>query len=256
MTPVLSGHDLVRTFRSQRGETRALSKVSVEVPERGAVGIVGESGAGKSTLLRLLLALDSPDSGEIRYRGERLHRRDRGRLRDFRRAVQPVFQDPRSSLNPRMRVGAIIAEPLRSLRVPGDHRAMVAGLLRDVGLDPETADRYPAEFSGGQRQRIAIARALGPSPAVLVADEPVSALDVTVRQQILALLGRLRDERGMALVMVSHDMAIVGQLCEEVVVMREGQVMEAGPTEGVFRDPAHPYTRQPLPAVPQLPDTP
>ncbi|WP_127573911.1 ABC transporter ATP-binding protein [Georgenia faecalis] len=252
--PILSGRGLGRTFRSQRGTTTALDGVSLDVHPGRGIGVVGESGAGKSTLLRLLLGLDRPDTGEVRYRGEPLRRRDKAQLRGFRTDVQPVFQDPRSSLDPRMRVADVVAEPLRSLRIPGDHPARVAELLVLVGLDADAGERYPAEFSGGQRQRIAIARALAPSPAVLVADEPVSALDVTVRRQIITLLAGLRQELGMALVMVSHDMAIVGQLCEDVVVMRDGRVVEAGPTARVFTRPEHPYTRQLLAAVPQLPD--
>jgi peptide/nickel transport system ATP-binding protein len=164
-----------------------------------------------------------------------------------------VFQDPRSSLDPRMRIGAVVAEPLRSLRVPGDHRARVASVLEAVGLDPDVASRYPAQFSGGQRQRIAIARALAPSPSVLVADEPVSALDVSVRGQVVDLLQRLAVERGLTLVLVSHDIAIVGRLCERTVVLHHGRVVEEGVTATVLADPQEPYTRRLLAAVPQLP---
>src|SRR5690606_2426332 len=251
--PILRAADLSRTFASPTRSTTALAGVSLAVPARRSLGIVGESGAGKSTLLRLLLGLDRPDSGTVHFRGEELRPRDRALMRRFRREVQVVFQDPRSSLDPRMRVRDIVAEPLRSLRVPGDHRARVAELLAAVGLDPDMAERYPAQFSGGQRQRIAIARALAPRPSVLIADEPVSALDVTVRQQILALLDRLREELGMSLVMVSHDMAVVGRLCEDVLIMRAGRQVEAGPTREVFRDPQEAYTRELLAAVPQLP---
>ncbi|HLT83375.1 MAG TPA: ABC transporter ATP-binding protein [Phototrophicaceae bacterium] len=251
--PILRATDLSRTFATPTRSTTALAGVSLAVPARRSLGIVGESGAGKSTLLRLLLGLDRPDSGTVHFRGEELRPRDRALMRRFRREVQVVFQDPRSSLDPRMRVRDIVAEPLRSLRVPGDHRARVAELLAAVGLDPDMAERYPAQFSGGQRQRIAIARALAPRPSVLIADEPVSALDVTVRQQILALLDRLREELGMSLVMVSHDMAVVGRLCEDVLIMRAGRQVEAGPTREVFRDPQEAYTRELLAAVPQLP---
>ena len=251
--PILRATDLSRTFATPTRSTTALAGVSLAVPARRSLGIVGESGAGKSTLLRLLLGLDRPDSGTVHFRGEELRPRDRALMRRFRREVQVVFQDPRSSLDPRMRVRDIVAEPLRSLRVPGDHRARVAELLAAVGLDPDMAERYPAQFSGGQRQRIAIARALAPRPSVLIADEPVSALDVTVRQQILALLDRLREELGMSLVMVSHDMAVVGRLCEDVLIMRAGRQVEAGPTREVFRAPQEAYTRELLAAVPQLP---
>lgn len=246
--PLLSADRVTRVF----GTTRALDGVDLAVHAGRSVGIVGESGSGKSTLLRLLLGLDSPTSGTLRFRGEELHRKDRGLLRRLRRDVQVVFQDPRSSLDPRMTVGAAIAEPLRSLRVPGDHRSRVAEVLRAVGLDPDITSRYPAQFSGGQRQRIAIARALAPSPSVLIADEPVSALDVSVRAQVVALLDRLRAEQGLTLVLVSHDIGIVGQLCEETVVLHDGRVVEQGATARVLADPAQPYTRRLLSAVPRL----
>lgn len=252
--PILSAHDLRRSYGTGARSTTALDGVSLTVPEGGSVGIVGESGAGKSTLLRMLLGLEYPDSGEVRLRGRLVTRRDRAVMRALRQDVQVVFQDPRSSLDPRMKVGQSIAEPLRAQRLPGPHRERVAELLRAVGLEPEMADRHPAEFSGGQRQRIAIARALAPRPSVLVADEPVSALDVTVRRGILALLRELRAQSGMALVMVSHDMAVVGQLCEHVAVMRAGQVIESGVTAEIFADPQQEYTRDLLAAVPQLPE--
>jgi peptide/nickel transport system ATP-binding protein len=235
------------------GGTRALDGVDLRVEAGRSLGIVGESGSGKSTLLRLLLGLDAPTTGEVRYRGEVLDRRDRRLLRRLRADVQPVFQDPRSSLDPRMRIGAVVAEPLRSLRVPGDHRARVAEVLASVGLEPDVVDRYPAQFSGGQRQRIAIARALAPSPSVLVADEPVSALDVSVRGQVVELLRRLAREQGLTLVLVSHDIAIVGRLCERTVVLHHGRVVEEGATAGLLAAPREPYTRRLLAAVPQLP---
>lgn len=248
MTTLLSTEQVSRSF----GATRALDGVDLNVEAGRSVGIVGESGSGKSTLLRLLLGLDSPTAGTVRYRGEVLDRRDRGLLRRLRRDVQVVFQDPRSSLDPRMTVGAAIAEPLRSLKIPGDHRARVAEVLLAVGLDPDVIGRYPAQFSGGQRQRIAIARALAPAPSVLIADEPVSALDVSVRAQVVALLDRLRAEQGLTLVLVSHDIGIVGQLCEDTVVLHQGRVVERGATGQVLADPAEAYTRRLLAAVPRL----
>ncbi len=250
--PLLEAVGVARSFSG----TRALDGVGLRVDAGRSVGIVGESGSGKSTLLRLLLGLDSPTAGEVRYRGDVLDRRGRaGRalLRRLRADVQPVFQDPRSSLDPRMRIGAVVAEPLRSLRVPGDHRARVAAVLTSVGLDPDVASRYPAQFSGGQRQRIAIARALAPSPSVLVADEPVSALDVSVRGAVVELLQRLAAEQGLTLVLVSHDIAIVGRLCERTVVLHGGRVVEAGATASVLANPREPYTRRLLAAVPRLP---
>lgn len=250
---ILSAHSLTRRYGTGPRATMALDGVSLAIPEGGSVGIVGESGAGKSTLLRMLLGLETPDSGEVRLRDQLVTRRNRALMRSLRREVQVVFQDPRSSLDPRMTVGSSIAEPLRAQRLPGPHRARVAELLSAVGLEPGMAARHPTEFSGGQRQRIAIARALAPRPSVLIADEPVSALDVTVRRGILALLRQLRSETGMALVMVSHDMAVVGQLCDDVVVMRGGHVIEAGPTAELFTNPRQTYTRELLAAVPQLP---
>ncbi len=253
MTAYLRLDNVSRTFGRGDNVTHALKNVTLDVVAGQSVGIVGESGAGKSTILKLLMALDRPTAGRVLYRGEELAHRNRSVMRDFRSNVQIVFQDPRSSLDPRMSVGAIIAEPLRSLGIPGDHTARVREVLRWVGLDEAAANKYPAQFSGGQRQRIAIARALAPSPQVLVADEPVSALDVSVRSQIIELLQRLKHELGMTLIMVSHDMAIVGQLCEQTVVLREGVIEEAGATFDVLTNPQAEYTKKLLAAVPQLP---
>lgn len=243
---------VTRVFGSGGKSNRALDGVSLTVTKGNSLGIVGESGAGKTTILKLLMGLDSPSTGEVSFQGQRLNRRDRAQMREFRAKVQIVFQDPRSSLNPRMTVGQIISEPLRSLKIAGDHDARVTEVLEWVGLDPQDRRKFPAQFSGGQRQRIAIARALAPSPLVLVADEPVSALDVSVRGQIIDLLARLKQELGLTLIMVSHDMAIVGQLCEETLVLKEGKVCEFGATQQVFTDPQSSYTRQLLNAVPRL----
>jgi peptide/nickel transport system ATP-binding protein len=191
--------------------------------------------------------LEKPTSGTVLYQGNPLT----GSLREFRKHVQIVFQDPMSSLDPRMRVHDILAEPLRALGT-GDEKTRVPGLLDAVGLPASAARLYPREFSGGQRQRIAIARALGPNPDVLVADEPVSALDVSVRAQILNLLKRLRREYNLTLVFVSHDMAVVRHLCDEIVVLYRGQVVETGGTDQVYAEPAHEYTRALLAAVPTL----
>jgi ABC-type microcin C transport system duplicated ATPase subunit YejF len=249
--PILSGSQLTRRFQ---GRSRpALDGMDVAVRPGVSVGIVGESGAGKSTLLRLLLGVDRPSSGEVRFAGKPL---DQVRPREFRRHVQVVFQDPRSSLNPRMSVASIVGEPLRSLRIGADRAARaerVAEVLTAVGLRPEDGRRYPHEFSGGQRQRIAIARALAPAPRILLADEPVSALDVSVRLQIIDLLRDLVDRLGLTLALVSHDLAIVSQLCQEVLVMRHGRVVERGATADVLTRPADEYTRALLAAIPQLP---
>jgi len=251
--PVLAMRDVHKSFGRGIRTTPVLHGIDLEITAGSSLGIVGESGAGKTTILSLLMALSSPTSGTIEFNGAPLRRGRVGRMSEFRRAVQLVFQDPRSSLNPRMSVGRIIREPLESLDIPGDHRARVADLLESVGLEPGMESRFPGEFSGGQRQRIAIARALAPRPEVLVADEPVSALDVSVRAQIVELLARLKEQFGMTLVMVSHDIAIVGQLCEEMVILRDGRIEETGPTPRVLTAPRAAYTRRLLEAVPRLP---
>src|SRR5581483_11822810 len=205
------------------------------------LGVVGESGSGKTTLMRLLLGLERPDQGTVSYLGK-----------DLRREVQVVFQDPASALDPRMRVAEIITEPLRVLRLPGDRQARLFELLDAVGLPRDAAGRYPHEFSGGQRQRIAIARALAPHPRVLIGDEPVSALDVSVRAQILNLLEDLRAGFDLTLVLVSHDLSVVRHMCERVLVMSRGEVVEQGPSREIFRSPKHPYTRLLLDSIPTL----
>ncbi|ROT33287.1 ABC transporter ATP-binding protein [Micromonospora sp. HM5-17] len=248
---ILTGQHLTRRYPGRPAP--ALDDVDVNIRAGTSLGIVGESGAGKSTLLRLLLGVDRPTSGQVRFAGQPLDRVD---ARDFRRQVQVVFQDPRSSLDPRMSVASIIAEPLRSLRLAPnrEERARrVAEVLTAVGLHPDDGRRYPHEFSGGQRQRIAIARALAPRPRLLLADEPVGALDVSVRQQIVDLLRELVDRYGLTLVLVSHDLAVVSQLCAQVMVLRDGRVVESGATDRVLTEPADAYTRMLLSAVPRLP---
>lgn len=239
------------------GDGRAvLTDVSVALAPGDSLGLVGESGAGKSTLLRLLLGLARPSRGRVLFDGVPLDARDRTAMRRFRSAVQPIYQDPFSSLDPRMRVGQSIAEPLRSLRIPGDHRARVAELLRAVDLPTDAADRYPDAFSGGQRQRIAIARALAPRPQLLLADEPVSALDTSVRMQVIELLQRLAQEQGIGFLLVSHDLTIVSALCARTAVIESGRIVETAPTRAVLTAPEHPYTRQLLASVPRLPASP
>ncbi|RDI60338.1 ABC transporter ATP-binding protein [Nocardia pseudobrasiliensis] len=237
-------------FREPRRMRHAVRDVGLTLEEGSHLGIVGESGSGKSTLLRLLLALDRPDSGEVRYRGRAVAGRD---LHGFRREVQVVLQDPLSSLNPQLSVGHSIAEPLRCLRVPGDHRQRVAELLMAVGMEPDAARRYPHQFSGGQRQRIAIARALAPDPKVLVGDEPFSALDIPTRAQIMGLLKGLADRLGLTLIIVSHDMAVVQSMCDRLLVLKDGVVVERGEVGAILERPEHPYTRTLLEAVPVLP---
>lgn len=215
-----------------------------------SLGVIGESGSGKSTLVRLLAALDSPSSGSLHYRGRPL---PRGRAaRSFRRDTGIVFQDPHSSLDPRMTVGQIVAEPLRGLGIRGDRRSRVAEVLDDVGLASPIAARYPHELSGGQRQRVALARAVSHRPRILIADEPVSALDVTVRAQILDLLQGLKRTLDLTLILVSHDIAIVRDLCDDVAVMQSGRILEHGDAARLLTRPQHPYTRSLLESIPSL----
>ncbi|WP_410631365.1 ABC transporter ATP-binding protein [Amycolatopsis sp. cmx-4-83] len=229
----------------------AVRDVDLALEEGARLGIVGESGSGKSTLLRLLLALERPDAGAVHYRGRPVTGRD---LTWFRRDVQVVLQDPYSSLNPRTVVRDIVAEPLECLRIPGDHDQRVEELLAAVGLEPDALWRYPHEFSGGQRQRIALARALAPRPKVLVGDEPFSALDAAVRAQIVDLVAGLAADFGLSLVLVSHDIGVVQQLCDRLIVLKDGEVVERGATADVLGAPRRPYTRALLDAVPQLPE--
>jgi len=242
-------------FHYRHGEP-VLRSVSVALEPGESLGLVGESGAGKTTLLRLLLGLAAPTDGRVLFEGAPVDLRDRRGMRRFRRAVQPVFQDPFSSLDPRMRVGDSIAEPMRSLGLPLDRAARaarVAELLAAVELPADAAGRFPEAFSGGQRQRIAIARALAPEPRLLLADEPVSALDTSVRMTVIELFLRLARERGIAMLLVSHDLTIVSALCARMAVLEGGRVVEEGPTARVLGDPRHPYTARLLSAVPRLP---
>jgi peptide/nickel transport system ATP-binding protein len=246
--------------RGAGAQVQALDDVTLAIEPGERLGIVGESGSGKTTLLRLLAGLDAPSQGEVRFQGSRLDRRDPASLARLRSSVQLVFQDPRSSLDPRMRVGDIVTEPLRSRRlrragdIPPDPAARLAEVLAAVDLPADAAGRYPHEFSGGQRQRIAIARALAPNPAILLADEPVSALDVSVRAQVLNLITDLVRTMNLTLVLVSHDLAVVRHLCDHVAVIQRGRVVEAGPVADVYGRPASDYTAALLAAVPRLPE--
>lgn len=256
--PLISVRDLQRVYTMPRTSLRrpptrvtALRGVSFDVRKGQRFGIVGESGSGKSTLLRLLCALDQPTAGSIRFAGLQITGRKERELRFLRKELQIVFQDPMGSLNPRMRVRDIICEPLVAQREP-DRQERLDELLAAVGLPSDAAGRFPHQFSGGQRQRIAIARALAPRPSVLVADEPVSALDVSVQAQILNLLADLVERFGITLVFVSHDLSVVRHVCDTVAVLHEGQIVETGPTERIHTAPQHPYTRRLIAAVPTL----
>ena len=252
--PLLAADGAEVTYRRSGRPFVALHDVTFCVEAGERVGVVGGSGSGKTTLARLLLGLIQPSRGTVSFKGTRTDGLQERALADLRGGASMVFQDPNSSLNPRMRVGDIIAEPLRSplLRrrghLPARGSAAVEQSLEAVGMEEAMASRFPHQLSGGQRQRVAIARALVGGPEVLVADEPVSALDVAVRAQILNLLADAVEERGLALVFISHDLAVVRHLCERVVVLSEGTVVEQGPVDEVFADPQHPYTAELLAA--------
>jgi peptide/nickel transport system ATP-binding protein len=254
---ILSTDALSKTYR-KRGwlgragrVTHAVDGVSITLREGGTLGIVGESGSGKSTLARTLLGLVPPDAGAITLAGKPLVFKGGSAHRDHARRVQMVFQDPYGSLNPRQRVGEIVAQgPMVHGTPRREAMARAAELFELVGLSADAIRRYPHEFSGGQRQRVGLARALAMQPRVLIADEPVSALDVSVQAQVLALLARLRDQLGLSIVFITHDLRVAAQVCDHIAVMKSGRVVESGVCADVFRQPAHPYTQALLAAVP------
>jgi peptide/nickel transport system ATP-binding protein len=253
LTPAIEIRDAAKVFRQRTGAfsaaryVRAVDGVSLTVPAGGCFGVVGESGCGKSTLARLILGLHLPSGGEVLIDGRRLDGLDR---RERARLIQPVFQDPFSSLNPRRRVRDIVALPLAAQGMRGrETTGRVDAMLERVGLAVEMADRLPAQLSGGQRQRVAIARALVLHPRIVVCDEPTSALDVSVQAQILNLLAELRRDLGLTLLFISHNLAVVEHICDEVAVMYLGRIVERAGTDALFRAPAHPYTRALLASV-------
>lgn len=256
--PLLRLQHITKTFSGRStpfgssNVTHAVQDVSLDVAPGETVALVGESGSGKTTLSRIALRLTDVTSGNVVFDGADVTRvRGRG-LRTLRRELSVVFQDPYTSLNPRQTVGRIISGPLRNHGLPRDEKVLT-DLITSVGLDAEHLNRYPHQFSGGQRQRIGIARALATQPRMIIADEPVSALDVSIRAQILNLLGDLRDERGLALLVVSHDLTVVRGIADRVAVMQHGRLVESGPVEQVYEDPQDDYTRSLLAAVP-IPD--
>jgi len=233
---------------------KAVDDVSFAIEEGEMFGLVGESGSGKSTTGRCILRLIEPTSGEVLFRGENVLAFSRSRMRQARRDMQIVFQDPYSSLNPRMRAGDIVEEPLviHRLGTKTARRARVAELFELVGLDAAHLSRYPHEFSGGQRQRIGIARALALHPALIVADEPTTALDVTIQAQVLELLRELRARYNLALLLITHDFGVIAEMADRVAVMYRGAIVEEGPVRQILRSPAHEYTRALLAAVPGM----
>jgi len=249
---LLQVHDLHVDHPTPSGVLRAVRGVGFTLQRGETLGLVGESGCGKSSLGRSLLRLAPVAAGRVMLDGHELTAITPRRLRQVRSLVQMVFQDNNASLNPRHRVGTLVAQPLRVQGVPRrEAEARALDLLRRVGLSPSAAERYPHEFSGGQRQRIGIARALALQPRLLVCDEPVSALDVSVRAQIINLLQDLQAELGLSMLFISHDLSVVRHLCNRVLVMYLGRIVESGPTEFVWRSPAHPYTRALLAAAPR-----
>ena len=257
---LLEVDDLVQRYQLPREhlfqpapQVLALNGVSVQLAAGKSLGVVGESGSGKSTFARVVMALETPTSGSVRLLGRDLRRLPAGELRRARRDFQMVFQDPQGSLDPRQTVARIVAEPLTALgRIDRtEQRGRVATVLKQVGLRDADMEKFPHEFSGGQRQRIAIARALITQPKLIVADEPVSALDVSVQAQVLNLLEDLQDEFGLSYVLISHDLAVVEYLCDEIAVIYLGRIVEKGRPEDLFNRCAHPYTRALLEAVPR-----
>ena len=249
--PVKSGFVIERVTHS----VKAVDGVSFEIAEGRTLGLVGESGSGKSTTGYCVLQLIKPTAGSIRFQGKELTELGREQMRRMRRELQIVFQDPYSSLDPRMTVGDIVAEPLEVHGVGGrrDRRARVRELLDVVGFNPDYSNRYPHEFSGGQRQRVGVARALALNPSLIVCDEPVSALDVSIQAQILNLLKDLQRDFGLTYLFISHDLAVVRSMSDDIAVMKDGKLVETGTADEVYEHPKHEYTRTLLTAVP-VPD--
>ncbi len=259
MTPLLEARGLSKFFpaRDGKGLVRAVNDVSLSLAEGETLGIVGESGCGKSTLARMLMRLIEPSGGKVLFQGEDLLSLSRAAMRQKRRDIQIVFQDPYASLDPRMNIAQIIAEPLdiHGIGSTAERAAKVKDLIALVGLDPASATRYPHEFSGGQRQRIGIARAIALEPRLVVLDEPVSALDVSIQSQILNLLDDLKLRLRLSYVFISHDLSVVQHVSDRVAVMYLGRIVEEGPADAVLGAPKHPYTQALISAIPEIDPT-
>jgi ABC-type oligopeptide transport system ATPase subunit len=240
-------------FQRKIGAVQAVDGVSFDIEQGETLGIVGETGCGKSTTARLIVRLLEASSGEVRFDGQDITRLQGGALKAVRREMQMIFQDPYSSLNPRKTIGSIVGEPfaIHGLhQARGERRRVVQELMKTVGLNPEHYNRFPHEFSGGQRQRIGVARALALKPKLLIADEPVSALDVSIQAQVLNLLRDLQSELGLTVVFISHDLSVIRYMCDRIAVMRAGKIVELASNEALFRTPGDPYTRELLASVP------
>jgi peptide/nickel transport system ATP-binding protein/oligopeptide transport system ATP-binding protein len=258
-SPVLDVANLVKVFPIKqlqgakvfRGVVQAVSNVSFSIDSGTTLGLVGESGSGKSTVARCVLQLLTPTSGSVKYNGVEMVGLSRKAMQPLRREMQMVFQDPYASLDPRWTVGSAIAEPLQVHKIPGRHQERVAELLELVGLAPDHAKRFPHEFSGGQRQRVGVARALALEPKLIVLDEPVSALDVSIQAGVMNLLQDLQARLGLSYLFIAHDLSVVRHISDTVAVMYLGKVMEIGPAEQLYNTPMHPYTQALLSAAPE-----